>query len=169
VLGDALGFPACGVDPLRIQVVVRVKMLDNTSKEPGVRGRLRHGAAIDALGRHVVGTNLRHPLFPGLAREAEVDELHAVVLVDQDIVNLNVAMDPAAAVQVLQRVEHLVYVVHQLGNRHDPLRKLALLVHCEHVIAQRVHLLYHHAGAIGVLGVGLHHRLHPDYVLVRAL
>ena len=77
-------------------------------------GRLVHRRAARLLGREVLGgaddrARLRHLARPG-ARDAEVRDLDAPLVVDEDVVRLDVAVDDAVPVRVAEGGEHLPHV-----------------------------------------------------------
>lgn len=64
----------------------------------------------DDLGRHVGRRAAEHPdllVIRNASREAEVDELHVLVLVEEDVLQLDVSVGNALAVAVLQGHEDL--------------------------------------------------------------
>ncbi len=89
------------------------------------------GAAVDAfsethrlLGRHErrraerrAGTRLVAPRL-AYTRDAEVEELHHVLLRNEDVRGLDVAVDDADLVERLQRVERLARDVERIGHGH---------------------------------------------------
>ena len=107
-------------------------LVQHDAERPDVAGHL-HVLAAQLLGRHVrqradgrpglrergmhLGDGGRHVRVHGALRETEVQNLHATVRRDDDVVALQIAMDDAALVGMRECVRELTSVVHDLLGR----------------------------------------------------
>jgi hypothetical protein len=100
----------------------------------------RH-VAVGALHRRLVAEQLADP-FLGLAREVEVDQPDVIMLVDEEIIGLDIAMDPALLVHVLQGLGGL----HQYRIQ-SPVEILQLTLNLL-LQVRRLEQLHHHIRAV---------------------
>mmetsp|Transcript_105014 Transcript_105014/g.297116 ORF Transcript_105014/g.297116 Transcript_105014/m.297116 type:complete len:536 (-) Transcript_105014:9-1616(-) len=166
---DAVPERVVAVHPARPHAGVREDLDRHAPEQPHVGRGLGYpvarGHVVVELGRHVVGPAWV-AVDSDLPRAPEVDELHHVVGLDQNVLRLEVAVDPAHGVQILQSTEQLPEVLQPLGQREGPLHGRVLLVHVEEVEAQGLYSLQYHARPVD-RGVGRALEAeHPDDVRV---
>mmetsp|Transcript_111032 Transcript_111032/g.313118 ORF Transcript_111032/g.313118 Transcript_111032/m.313118 type:complete len:323 (-) Transcript_111032:287-1255(-) len=116
------------------------------ANHPNVGGWLHciPSATADELRRHVKCSSQRRLVTvpPGYA---EVDQLKVVPFLDQHVVGLQVAMDPALLMQVPDRLYELVEVAQPLGHRHGAVRGLIALNDLKQIAPQRIDSFQHQA------------------------